>query len=379
MSEEIYLRIKKLLLYKIFYLFFFIFVSCSPIYFGISENGLFDPLNQPNILGPKVYKWEDGARIDENKKGFEWWYFDAELDDGSIIVLYFFRVHYFGDRFFIGFNFTSPDKGDYFKIKYFSKSDVSFSYDSCNVVMGQNIFKGNLNNYTININSKDFDGIGIELSLRSIVPPFRPQDGILKTEKEYFGWLAGVPYGKVKGRISIKGKDRIISGSGYHDHNWGNTPLQKLFKGWTWFRGHVDGYTIIAAELNVIDKKGGYDIPILFIGDSSGHLVKMYGNDDIYTKKFRLIKDLYPKKNEPQFRDIKFFTGNNDLVSITSDNVIDNTPIFKRMGIPTPIRWVFDLSKVDPFYTRFRSSLLFKTQNDEIKKGSGILEIMDLH
>ena len=161
--------------------------------------------------------------------------------------------------------------------------------------------------------------------------------------------------------------------------NRGTFFVQKLFKGWTWFRGHVDGYTIIAAELNVIQKKGGYDIPILFIGNSYGHLVNMYGEDELYTKKFRLIKDLYPKKNEPQFRDIKFFTGNNDLVSIISEDVIDNTQIFKRMGIPTPIRWAFNFSKVDPFYTRFKSTLFYQKSTSEIKKGSGILEIMDLH
>ncbi len=355
------------------------YLSCSPIYHGIPKNSLFDPTNQPNKLDSLVENWEDGARIDEDERGFEWWYFDSELDDGSIIVLYFFRVQFLGNRFFIGFNLTSTDGSDYFKIKYFKKSDVFFSYDSCNVVMGENTFKGDLKKYTININPEDFDGIGVNLSLESEVLPFRPQDGIIRTEKEYFGWLAAVPYGKVEGTLSIEGRDQNIAGSGYHDHNWGNTPLQKLFKGWTWFRGHVDGYTIIAAELNVIDKKGGYDIPILFVGNSSGHLVNMYGNDELYTKKFRLIKDLYPRKNEPQFRDIKFFTGNNDLVSIVSDDVIDNTPIFKRMGIPAPVRWAFDFSKIDPFYTRFKSSLTFKKSDHEIKRGSGILEIMDLH
>lgn len=377
MSKKIYITSFKPIIFSFFLVIFS--VSCSPVYHGIPQNSLFDPSDQPNSLDSAVSSWEDGARIEKGERGFEWWYFDAELDDGSIIVLYFFRVQFLGNRFFVGFNLTSPDGGDYFKIKYFKKADVFFSYDSCDVVMGKNSFRGNLEKYTININPEDFDGNGVSLDLDSKVPPFRPQDGIIQTEKEYFGWLAAVPYGKVKGKISQNGQEKIINGSGYHDHNWGNTPLQKLFKGWTWFRGHVDGYTIIAAELNVIEKKGGYDIPILFIGNSYGHLVNMYGEDELYTKKFRLIKDLYPKKNEPQFRDIKFFTGNNDLVSIISEDVIDNTQIFKRMGIPAPIRWAFNFSKVDPFYTRFKSTLFYQKSTSEIKKGSGILEIMDLH
>ena len=69
----------------------------------------------------------------------------------------------------------------------------------------------------------------------------------------------------------------------------------------------------------------------------------------------------------------------NDLVSIISEDVIDNTQIFRRMGIPAPIRWAFNFSKVDPFYTRFKSTLFYQKSTSEIKKGSGILEIMDLH
>ena len=57
-----------------------------------------------------------------------------------------------------------------------------------------------------------------------------------------------------------------------------------------------------------------------------------------YIQKIWLNQRSIPQKKRTQFRDIKFFTGNNDLVSIISEDVIDNTQIFKRMGIPAPIR-----------------------------------------
>ena len=372
MSKTIFLK-------KVFWIYTVLLFSCSPIYHGLSEKSFFNPSVQPNELGNEIGNWEDGSRINGENNEFEWWYFDAELEDGSVIVVYFYRVHLFFDRYFIGFNLSSPSGDNFFKLKYFDKTDVSFSKDSCNVIMSRNHIIGNLKNYSIRIDPGDFDGIGFEIQLKSIVDPYRPQDGIIKTGNEYFAWLAAVPYGLINGELFLEDQKLPISGYGYHDHNWGNTPLQKLFKGWTWFRGHAKGYTIIAAELNVVKERGGYDIPILFIADSSGHLLNMYGEDALYTKKLRLIENLYPKKNEPQFYDIKFLTENNYLVSIESDSIIDNSYLFKRMGIPAPIRWIFAVSKIDPFYTRFSSKLSFRTKKNKIINGSGILEIMDLH
>ena len=114
-------------------------------------------------------------------------------------------------------------------VLYFDKTDVSFSRDSCNVIMSQNHIIGNLKNYSIRIDPDDFDGIGFEIQLKSIVDPYRPQDGIIKTGNEYFAWLAAVPYGLINGELILEDQKFPISGYGYHDHNWGNTPLQKLF------------------------------------------------------------------------------------------------------------------------------------------------------
>ncbi|GIS36474.1 MAG: hypothetical protein Ct9H90mP7_4820 [Candidatus Neomarinimicrobiota bacterium] len=80
----------------------------------------------------------------DSKNQFEWWYFDAELEDGSLVVAYFYKVHFLKDQFFIGFNYTSPQGEDFFQLKYFDKNEVSFLKDSCDVRMKNNIFKGNL-------------------------------------------------------------------------------------------------------------------------------------------------------------------------------------------------------------------------------------------
>jgi predicted secreted hydrolase len=50
--------------------------------------------------------------------------------------------------------------------------------------------------------------------------------------KQYFAWLAAVPEGKISGTISTDKVTREVTGSGYHDHNWGNVSPAALFDGW---------------------------------------------------------------------------------------------------------------------------------------------------
>ena len=359
--------------------------SCTRLYLGSDNQEIFNESIQPDELGDIVQSWEDGARTDDSKNQFEWWYFDAELDDGSLVVAYFYKVHFLKDQYFIGFNYTSPQKEDFFRLKYFKSSEVSFQSDSCLVMMNKNLFTGNLNKYSIALDPDDFDGFGFNLNLQSLVGPYRPQDGIIQAGDDYFAWLAAVPNGDVDGTITINGKEKKIKGSGYHDHNWGNTPLQKLFKSWTWFRGKAGPYTVILAELNAVESRGGFDIPILFVADENQVLVDKFGNKELLTMKNNLIEDYYPPKNEPQFSNFLMSSHDNVSVKISGNQIIDNIEIFKRLSLPAPlnlfkpaVNFAFRSSGIDPFYTRFASSFVLKIDENIEIDGTGVMEIMDL-
>ena len=359
--------------------------SCTRLYLGSDNQEIFNESIQPDELGDIVQSWEDGARTDDSKNQFEWWYFDAELDDGSLVVAYFYKVHFLKDQYFIGFNYTSPQKEDFFRLKYFKSNEVSFQSDSCLVMMNKNLFAGNLNKYSIALDPDDFDGFGFNLNLQSLVGPYRPQDGIIQAGDDYFAWLAAVPNGDVDGTITINGKEKKIKGSGYHDHNWGNTPLQKLFKSWTWFRGKAGPYTVILAELNAVESRGGFDIPILFVADENQVLVDKFGNKELLTMKNNLIEDYYPSKNEPQFSNFLMSSHDNVSVKISGNQIIDNIEIFKRLSLPAPlnlfkpaVNFAFRSSGIDPFYTRFASSFVLKIDENIEIDGTGVMEIMDL-
>ena len=203
------------------------------------------------------------------------------------------------DQYFIGFNYSKPGQEDIFKIKYFKSKDVTFLEDSCDVRFGENFIIGNLEKYKIRIEPNDFDGLGFDVILESQSMPYRPQDGVIKAGNDFFAWLAAVPKGSFKGHFFENGNTIKIQGAGYHDHNWGNTPLQKLFKSWLWFRGEAGPYTVIASELNTLDHRGGYDIPILYIAQDRNVIVNRFGQDGLFTKKSELIENVYRKKMNP--------------------------------------------------------------------------------
>lgn len=75
-------------------------------------------------------------------------------------------------------------------------------------------------------------GLGCDLVLQRRVPSYRPATGYMSAGKQYFAWLAAVPEGKISGTISTDKVTREVTGSGYHDHNWGNVSPAALFDGW---------------------------------------------------------------------------------------------------------------------------------------------------
>ena len=91
--------------------------GCSTMYLGIKKYDNFNPEIQADKLGPNVEIWEDGRRSGEKTGEYEWWYFDANLDDGSVIVAYFWKIKNLKNFYYIGVNYNKPNGEEYKKIK----------------------------------------------------------------------------------------------------------------------------------------------------------------------------------------------------------------------------------------------------------------------
>ena len=89
------------------------------------------------------------------------------------------------------------------------------------------------------------------------------------------------------------------------------------------------------------------------------------------------IEGLYNKSNEPYFSSFDLLTDYGRYVKISGQDVIDNTNLFKRAGLPWPIRLAMSQAKIDPYYTRFDSELQYEF-DEGTEDGYGVLEVMDL-
>ncbi|HEX4245563.1 MAG TPA: hypothetical protein VHY77_08355 [Acidimicrobiales bacterium] len=212
---------------------------------------------------------EDGMRTDGSKGTFEWWYFDAALDDGSKLVVTFNTKEVTDAEHalapYANVCFDRPDGTKLDTNTPVFVDDFKASTDGCDVRMGPNTFVGDLHTYDIHVET---DEIVVDVTLVGEVPAWRPETGHFLFEKDehlYFAWLPSVPQGQVKATIAIGGETVTRTGVGYHDHNWGNCSMLKVIDNWYWGRGQAGPYTVIACLVTASKRYGLAPFPIFML------------------------------------------------------------------------------------------------------------------
>ncbi|MEJ3744034.1 hydroxyneurosporene dehydrogenase [Actinomycetes bacterium KLBMP 9797] len=213
--------------------------------------------------------WEDGARTDNRPGTYEWWYFDAHLDDGATLVVVFSNK----DLKSVGgplspvlqLNLDLPDGRAIQKKIPFAPDQWSAATDHPDVRIGANRFQGDLREYRI---QAAVDEVSVDVTLRGEVPPWRPGTGRLlfgpRRDRE-FCWLPSVPLGRVSGSYTVDGRAHDASGTGYHDHNWGNVGLPKIVHNWYWARGQAGPYAAIASYVTAAKRYGHQPVTVFML------------------------------------------------------------------------------------------------------------------
>ena len=67
-------------------------------------------------------------------------------------------------------------------------------------------------------------------------------------------------------------KNTAPAGSGYHDHNWGDVPMQTLMHNWYWARASVGPYSIIASHITATPAYG-YETQIVYMLARDGKII----------------------------------------------------------------------------------------------------------
>jgi hypothetical protein len=217
----------------------------------------------------EVAQFEDGQRIGTEKGRYEWWYFDAHLDNGATVVVVFYTKPNVSPNGplapRITINLTLPDGRRFDKIHDATADQFSASKERCDVRIGPNRFVGDLRRYRI---TAAIEEISVEIELTAEVRAWRPKSGHIyfgaEGREKLFAWLPSVPQGVTDVRYKIGKEEYRASGSGYHDHNWGDVPMQTLMHNWYWARAKAGPYAVIASHITATEAYG-YDAQIVYM------------------------------------------------------------------------------------------------------------------
>jgi carotenoid 1,2-hydratase len=294
---------------------------------------------------------------------YEWWYFDGISEGGQSFVIIFYEGNPFSKRYIRSLNnkngqFASQfpaisisvyknSKPIFYCFEETIPSESSFSPNQPQGNVGDNFFKGTKSGdkleYEISLNQRlpGGDNISGKLSFQS--KPFNhkfKQSG-RSAESMNHSWNLVQPKCAIEGELSISGYRSAgikISGTGYHDHNFGSEPMKDTFDEWYWGRYHFTDSTLI---YYIMREKG------------------------VWEKKAWLIDDngaVYPANTiELKETGLSFF-------GLKTARVIE----FKGDGFRAMLQ---KQAMIDsgPFYQRFSGRLILQ-KGDQIKHSNGISE-----
>ncbi len=200
-------------------------------------------------------------------------------------------------------SWTKKNGIHYSKMHLLEKEEYAFSKEKCEIKIGKSFLKGDLHKYEVHL---DLPDIQVDMTLIGEVPAWRPGTGHVffgKKEKQFFAWLPAVPKGKITGTFSYKNETKQLTGSGYHDHNWGNANMYYLMNHWYWSRVDMGEYTIIASQI-VAQKKFGYaQVPIFMVAENG----KILADSAVeYLKFVPTEREIEPFSKRPLYQKIIF-------------------------------------------------------------------------
>jgi hypothetical protein len=194
---------------------------------------------------------ENAVHAVEGRTYLEWWYFDAILESGHVVVGFLQASELLSRKPGVELHVYLPSGEKLSEIRRYDVSDVRVSDQICDVHIGNNSATasyppgGRPPVYRVHIVEGNLEA---ELSFTVEVPGWRP--GLGKTvygHKGYFAWIVPIPRARVEGTVRIGDTVIAARGIGYHDHNWGTADMRRILTHWYWGRIYAEDFTLIYA------------------------------------------------------------------------------------------------------------------------------------
>jgi hypothetical protein len=202
----------------------------------------------------------------------QWWYFDAVLDSGHRLLTFFlprFTGSIAGNEFglpILDVALSSPEGETIRERRFFRPSELVASRDRFAAEFGREgsvAFEppaqpGGLGLYRLRTRT---GRIRCDLEIAPEVPPWAPtRSGHLPrplmiflsrslTTRDYVHYVACVPRGRLRGRITVDGKVLEARGTAYHEQGRLNFCLARLCTAWYWLHIEHPPWTILSGTL----------------------------------------------------------------------------------------------------------------------------------
>ena len=334
-----------------------------------------DDFKKIGVLQNDIQAWEDGRRDDGRPGAYEWWYFDSILDDGTKLVIIFYDKYPLNiDRGItphVDILVTLPDGKSYSEHAEYTVEEASYPKGGCDVKIGPNSFTGNLKEYVIKV--APINGLGADIRLSNLGASWRPGAGYIafgEKDENYFTWLCSVPRGKLNGTLTVGGNTTIVSGFGYHDHQWGNVHTAMIWNHWIWIRQSVGDYNILVFDLVANHELGYKRYPLAFIQDKDGKTI--FENTE--SVQCEILEEYFQEKTQkvhPKRFKYTFQNGGKQVeYTVAMDAEIESQNNYTLVDDQT--RGIFDQLKLRPSYTRYAGTgELVITENGKSQTGNG--------
>jgi len=250
-------------------------------------------------FSPKNITLKDDAFHGSKAISFtEWWYFDAELDDGysiqmhlrvgslfkSSVVIFFEKFEIYKDR-----KLVTTKRKIYLKKHVFVSKEIPYVK-----INGKDIIKGLIDDKSGKwIYDVNFEINGVEAHLKfvgdghgysgAVGNPYNKK-GTTKQGK----WAVILPFAEVTGKLKIENNKINVKGFGYHDHNWDMRGTVITNYGWLWGKIYIKDFAIVWSR---VFKTKSIASNLLIISKKNNGYINVKSDD------IKLITDDYKKKN----------------------------------------------------------------------------------
>lgn len=200
------------------------------------------------VFNPQDIKLEDDAfHGSEAFNALEWWYFDADLNDGykvqsHIMILKMFTIPFVIERI----NIYKETELIIERENIHSIDNVVLSYVSPEILINN---KKVLFAQIDKITGKLLYNLNLEINDLSLNLQFLGTAKGWKGTTPFGSWAVVLPKADVRGSIIFNEEKIDVYGIGYHDHNWDITASKAVNYGWLWGKINLDNYSVVWSSI----------------------------------------------------------------------------------------------------------------------------------